>query len=116
MYTVHCTVAPVMYKIAPSAVTGWSLEGVWSHIGVQNIPKTQFVEDQGQSQKTSQSHIRWSFVAEITVLSRQISYLANFLFGKFLICANDIWPLQLLKQQWRSQNFSTGGAAGGKPC
>ena len=54
-------------KTAPSAVTGWSLMGVRSHIGVQNVQKILFGADKGRSHKTSRSYNRGSLVAGTTV-------------------------------------------------
>ena len=55
-------------KTAPSAVTWWSLVGVRSHIGVQNVQKILFGADKGRSHKTSRSYNRGSLVAGTTVI------------------------------------------------
>ena len=48
-------------------VAGWSLVGVRSDIGVQNVQKILFGANKRRSHKTSRSHIRGSFVAGTTV-------------------------------------------------
>ena len=55
-------------KTVSSAVSGWSLVGVQSYIGVQNVHKILFGEDKGRSHKTSQSLIRGSLIPGTTVL------------------------------------------------
>ena len=54
-------------KGRPSAVTGQSLMGERSDIGVQNAQKILFGAEKGWSHKTSWSLIRGSFVAGTTV-------------------------------------------------
>ena len=56
-------------KTAPSAVTRWSLVGVRSHIGVQNVLKILFGANEGRSHKTSRSYNRGSLVARTTVMT-----------------------------------------------
>ena len=48
-------------------VTRWSLVGVRSHIGVQNVLKILLGADKGRSHKTSRSYNMGSLVAGTTV-------------------------------------------------